>query len=170
MSRISKSLESLEFLFRLELGWHVSITGERTHTWRDVTSHLTEHLARRLTLYSFFSFFLFAPFSLALLSRRDSFSPNASRRIRKDNPPRVNPPFALCAFYFTTLCANCRRIGNSTGSPACCAPPGDELLLSRASRSRVRTLCGLSSPSRGTRPRKVQIAKNNIALGWRGRK
>lgn len=69
----------------------------------------------------------------------------------------------LRVFYFTALSVNCRRIGSSTGSPACCAPSGDELLLSRASRSRGLTLFGLSSRER-VRPRKAQIAKNNIAV------
>jgi len=56
--------------------------------------------------------------------------------------------------------------------PACCGPPGDELLLSRASRSRGLMLCGLSlfpfsvslSLSRGPGLEKSKIAKNNIAL------
>lgn len=50
--------------------------------------------------------------------------------------------------------------------PACCAPPGGELLLSRASRSRGLTLCG--GLSLWARPRKAQIAKNNIALDGEG--
>jgi len=92
--------------------------------------------------------------SITLLSRRGFSSPKASRRIRKDNPSRVSmallpPRLLLHAFYFMALSVNCRRIGSSTGSPACCAPPGDELLLSRASRSRGLTLCGLSSRRSG---------------------
>lgn len=47
---------------------------------------------------------------------------------------------------------------------ACCAPPGDELLLSRASRS--RTSRGLSPCRLGLE--KAQIAKNNIALDGEG--
>lgn len=109
-------------------------------------------------------------------------SPKVSRRIRKDNPlqvPTVPLPlsfFLLRVFYFTALSVNCRRIGSSTGSPACCAPSGDELLLSRASRSRGFMLCSLSSRGSGLPlcslsfrvSRKAQIAKNNIAMDGEG--
>lgn len=144
----------------------------RTHTYAYVTStsHLTKTSGRRILTYSFFSAFSLS-LSLAAFAPLNFFPESVSPYPKRQSTAGpYNPPFIPCAFYFTTLCANCRRTGSSTGSSACCVPPGDELLLSRASRSRVRTLCGLSSRSRGARPRKAQIAKNNIALGWRGRK
>lgn len=132
------------------------------HTY-DVTCRLARHLARGID-----AFLLDAPFSRRGLSSLKAGSPAESEgTIHCESLRWPPPPLLLRAFYFTALSVNCRRIGSSTGRPACCAPPGDELLLSRASRSRGLTLFGLSSRER-VRPRKVQIAKNNIAVDGEG--
>lgn len=100
------------------------------------------------SFWTFLSRAVFAPWILF----PESVSPNPKRQSFA-SPYSVSlfPTLLLLlhAFYFMALSVNCRRIGNSTGSPACCAPPGDELLLSRASRSRGLTLCGLSSRGSG---------------------
>lgn len=144
--------------------WHTYVNTpakSHVHTY-DVTYHFTRHLAKGIDA------FLFGSVSLARRFR--AVDPLPWKRLAESEKtihceplcvplsPPPPPPRLPRAFYFTALSVNCRRIGSSTGRPACCAPPGDELLLSRASRSRGLTLFGLSSRER-VRPRKVQIAK-----------
>jgi len=129
-----------------DLAWHISILAN-TLTY-DVTCHFTRHLARGIDAF-------LLDLSLSRCFRAVDSLPwkrlaESEKTILRESLqclpfPCSSSPSPSHAFYFMALSVNCRRIGNSTGSPACCAPPGDELLLSRASRSRGLTLCGLSS-------------------------
>lgn len=116
----------------------------------NVTHHLTRDIWQEVPFWAFYPYLSLSP------SRRGSSSPKTSRRIRKDNPPLLSPTPSSCILFYG---ARCKLPKDWKSSSACCAPPGDELLLSRASRSR-----GLSR----ARPRKAQIAKNNIALDGEG--
>lgn len=144
---------------------------------------IARHLAGGVDAFLFGSHSTPFPTPSACRSRRffarcESLPRKRLGGVRKDNPPRVptvspspshpaSPSRTACVLFYGTLCKlpkDWKQHGFSAG-PACCAPPGDELLLSRASRSRGLTLCGLSLLAR---PRKAQIAKNNIAPDGEG--
>lgn len=142
---------------RLHLAWHISIwTSE--HTRARAHAHIWCHLPFHKTSGKKHWRIRFGPhlsrcFRAVNSLPRKRLAGSEKTIHRESMVPLLLPPLLLLlllrAFYFTALSVNCRRIGSSTGSPACCAPSGDELLLSRASRSRGLTLCGLSSRGSG---------------------
>jgi len=112
-----------------------------------------------------------APFFALWILFPESVSPD-SKRQSSAGPYGlpVSPP--LPAFYFTALCANCRRIGSSIARVACVLRASGRriIIVSCLTQPRPHVMWSLSilslslSLSLGGRPRKAQIAKNNIAL------
>lgn len=115
------------------------IDSRRIHTCVTSLATLHETSGRRYRRVLFWALYL----SLFLSRCLRAVDPLPRKRlagfektIHRGSSP--SPPSSCVLFYG----ARCKLPKSSTGSPACCAPPGDELLLSRASRS--LTLCGVS--------------------------
>ena len=163
--RIRTSTDSID-LFGFSVA-HIDIS-EHTHIWRHLPFHKTS--GKRHWCVPF------GPFSLALLSRRGFSSLKASRRIRKDNPSRVPivSPFSLLFFSFSFSCilfygAQCKlpKDWKQHGQPCVLRASGRWIIIvSCLTQPRPHVMWPLLLR---VRPRKAQIAKNNI-VGWRGRK
>lgn len=120
-----------------------------THT-RDVTRHLTRHLAGNIDAFLLL-------LARAVLRTVDSLPRKRLAEARCPKRQSTAGPYASPPVPLRFILRRSVQIAEGLEAaaaaraecPACCGPPGDELLLSRASRSRGLTLCGPSRRSRG---------------------
>lgn len=141
---------------RLDLAWHISIAGEYTRATTSLATLYTRHLAGGHRRVLFWALYL----SLFLSRCLRAVDPLPRKRLagfEKTIHRGSSPSPLLPAFYFTALGANCRRAARAALRAARLRAMNYYCLVPHAASRYAGSL------SRA-RPRKAQIAKNNIAL------
>lgn len=150
---------------RLHLAWHISIAGEHTHSHMTyITCHFTRHLARGIDAF-FLVHLSRAAFAPWILFSESVSNPKRQSIASPYGPPSPYPPSSPCVLFYGAQC-KLPKDWKQHGQPCVLRASGRWIIIvSCLTQPRPHVM---RPPLSRARPRKAQIAKNNIAVDGEG--